>query len=126
MPPPPPHPLPDLNTGVDLREALGAVLFGQAAVYTLDAWGTLHSSPWTAETFGVDPKKADRTRKYVRKAIGVSLVLALISSYSSHSAWPIIGTVGMNAYLWWTYEQAIAYAQTNAGQPTGSWENPTG
>lgn len=115
----------DVNTGTNLERALGAVLFGQAAVYTLDAWGTLHSSPWTAETFGTDPKKAASVRKYIRKAIMVSTLLGIVSAYAAHSLWPIVGVVGMNAYLWMTYEKAIAVAQGCSEDP-GSWENPTG
>lgn len=115
----------DVYTGTNLERALGAVLFGQAAVYTLDAWGTLHSSPWTAETFGTDPKKAASVRKYIRKAVTVSTLLGIISAYAAHSMWPLIGLVGMNIYLWVTYEQAIAVAQSSTSDP-GSWDNPTG
>ena len=116
----------DPFSGSDLGRALGAVLFSQAVIYTLDTWGTLHSSPWTAETFGTDPRKAAAVRKYMVKAVVVSSGIGIVSAWAARSAWPVVGVLGMNAYLWHTYTAAIATAQDSSGEPTGSWDNPSG
>ena len=47
---------------------------------TFDAYSTLNSSPWTAESFGGNPEKARACREYVWHAIAVSSFYGLASA----------------------------------------------
>jgi hypothetical protein len=94
---------------------LGAVLFMQSAMMTLDAYSTLESSPWTAENFGADPIKAKSCREYMAHAVCYSMAYAVASAVISSSWWPIIGALVSNAYLVWLYLRAL-----DRGKTTGS------
>lgn len=100
--------MPDLETGSSGQRAIGALLFTNSALMTLDAYSTLNSSPWTAENFGADPEKAASCREYVRHAILVSSAFAVASAFIAGSWWPIIGSGVANGYLYWLYERALS------------------
>lgn len=97
------------------QRSVSALLFMTSAMTTLDAYSTLNSSPWTSENFGADPNKAKSCREYVRHAIVFSSVYAIASAYLAGNLWPIIGSAGSNAYLYWLYERAL-----KRGATTGS------
>ena len=84
-------------------DALAAVLFLQAVNETMQAYGTLNSSPWTAESFGADDRRAKAMREYVAHAVVFSMITGVIA------AW--IGTVGVNIYLVCLYMRASARGQ---------------
>lgn len=72
----------------------------------LDAMSTLNSSPWTHETFGGDPGKAQSAQRYVRMSIVTSTGLAVLSSAIMGSISPLVGSAVGNAGLFYVYWQA--------------------
>jgi len=95
--------------------ALAALLFMTSAMMTLDAYSTFESSPWTAENFGADPKKAASCKEYLTHAVVYSMAYAVVSAYLAGSWWPVIGAVISNTYLVWLYLRAL-----DRGSVTGS------
>ena len=96
--------------GAALR-AIGAVLFLNGYYEFFNLAGAFNSSPWTAESFGGDPGKADSARKYVRKTVVRGVFVSYAGAVISGMWWPLIGTAIAAADLWWTYEQALDKAQ---------------
>lgn len=95
------------GTGGASSRSVSAVLFLTSAMTTLDAYSTLNSSPWTSENFGADPEKAKSCREYVVHAIVFSLAYSIAGSVIAGNAWPLVGTVVTNAYLYWLYDRAL-------------------
>lgn|SRR5574341_1414706 len=93
------------------QNAVSALLFLTSAMTTLDAYSTLNSSPWTAESFGGDPDKLRSLKSYVNHAIVFSFAYAAVSAMIAGSLWPIAGSALANAYLWWLYDRAATRAQ---------------
>jgi nitrate reductase NapE component len=89
------------------RRELGALLFMNSAMTTLDAYSTLESSPWTAENFGADEAKAKSCREYMVHAVCFSMVYAVVASIIAESMWPVLGAVVSNGYLIWLYQRAL-------------------
>jgi hypothetical protein len=96
----------ELMTG-GARGAVGAILFLQASMTSLDAYSTLMSSPWTAENFGADEEKADSVREYLKHSIAASSIYVIAASVIAKSYWPIIGGALTNVYLYWLYNRAL-------------------
>lgn len=90
------------------RRALGALLFLAAGTNALDVYSALNSSPWTAENFGADAKKAESCREYVKHSIAVTTAFGVTSAVIAGSWWPLVGTVAANAYMYWLYERALS------------------
>lgn len=110
------------------RDVLAALLFMQASQMTMSAYGTLNSSPWTAESFGADERRAAALREYVRHAVVYSMAYAVASaaivSRPSARKWIILGAVITNGYLMWLYTRAsergrVAGARDWANSPNG-------
>lgn len=83
------------------------------------------SSPWTSESFGADPDKADSARKYVYRSIVVTEVLGLGGVLLSKNLAPLVATSLVSAYMWWTYDRALTSAAENkstgwGGKPHGA------
>jgi hypothetical protein len=97
--------LPELNGGVGTEVA--ALLFMTSAMFTLDAYSTFESSPWTAENFGADAAKVASAREYLWHAVGFSMVYAFASAIIAKSWWPLLGATVANAYLVWLYLRAF-------------------
>src|ERR1700749_1696641 len=107
--------MPDRPGGAGAWQALGALLFLQAGMTTLDAYSTLMSSPWTAENFGGDAEKTNSARGYYRKAAVFSMGYSIAGGYMAKSVYPIIGAAIANGYLVYLYESAIRRgAQSNS------------
>lgn len=102
-----------------MKNATAAVLFLQAGMTTLDAYSTFQSSPWTAENFGADERKAASCREYLAHAAIYSTAYCTLAAYLAGSWWPIIGSIINNAYLLWLYNRAIGRA-VEAG--SDGWE----
>lgn len=85
-------------------------LFGlgfAAGIYiAYDAMSTLNSSPWTHQTFGSDPAKAESAQHYVRLAIARSTALSALTSVLMGSIAPLLGASVANADLFFVYWQA--------------------
>jgi len=91
------------------KRALGAILFMQATMNTLDGYSTLLSSPWTAESFGADERRSRALREYLTHAVTFSMTYAVASAFivSGKLGWFIIaGAVLTNLYLIWLYMRA--------------------
>lgn len=108
----------------DNRTARGVQGLGFAAgIYiSMDAMSTLNSSPWTHQTFGGDPGKAESAQHYVRQAIGASTALAALTSYLMGSWSPLAGATVSNAGLFYVYWRAGRKAQGQAvDAPVNPW-----
>jgi hypothetical protein len=78
-----------------------------AGVYlAYDAMSTLNSSPWTHQTFGGSPGKAESAQHYVRLAIVRSTALATLTSWLMGSITPLVGSTVANADLFYIYWKA--------------------
>jgi cation transport regulator ChaB len=112
-----------LEDGVG-RNELAAVLFLQASMNTLDAYSTLNSSPWTAESFGADERRAAALKEYVAHAVAYSSLYGLAAAAIARgktATWAILGGVTItNIYLVWLYVRA-----SRRGREAGSssWAN---
>lgn len=107
-----------VSAGVD-RRMLGALLFADACNTAFNAFGSLDSSPWTAESFGGDPNKASSCMEYVYHAVGVSIGLSTISAVVAGSWWPIVGIGLTDSYMLWLYRRALRRAQSRGST---SWQ----
>lgn len=98
-----------LESGVG-RNELAAILFLSAINETMQAYGTLNSSPWTAESFGADDRRAAALKEYVTHAVVFSLLTGGGAAWIAHGAkatYAILGgTVLVNVYLVWLYQRA--------------------
>jgi hypothetical protein len=109
--------------GGGTRGALGAVLFMTASMNTLDAYSTLNSSPWTAESFGADARRAAALKEYVGHAVVYSMAYAVAGALITRGTlgwWILIGAVATNVYLVWLYMRASRRGR-EAG--SGTWAN---
>jgi hypothetical protein len=95
-------------TGLDSRTNRGVQGLGFASGIYLayDCMSTLNSSPWTHETFGGDPGKAESAQQYVRMAIIRSTGLAALTSWLMGSITPLLGASVANADLFYVYWRA--------------------
>jgi hypothetical protein len=101
------------------KDTLSAILFLAGSTNALDAYSTLNSSPWTAESFGGDPEKAKACREYLYHAIGVTMFYGIASSYIAQNPYPFYGTVIIDIYLYWLYDRALKRA---ASRGSTTWD----
>ena len=101
----------------ETRTSRGVQGLGFAAgVYiAYDAMSTLNSSPWTHETFGGQPGKAESAQHYVRLAMIRSTVLAVLTSWLMGSITPLVGASVANADLFYVYWSAKEKATKRGG-----------
>lgn len=103
---------------------IAALLFMTASMNTLDAYSTLNSSPWTAESFGADARRAAALREYVAHAVVYSMLYAIAASVIARGKAAtfaiLFGAVITNAYLVFLYSRA-----SRRGREAGSagWAN---
>ena len=117
--------MPTFTEGASSQDAIAALLFLAAINDTLQAYGTLNSSPWTAESFGADERRAKALREYVAHAVVFSMATSLIAAFVARgkkATWAILlGAAGTNLYLVWLYMRASKRGK-NAG--SSNWSNP--
>lgn len=105
------------------QRALAAILFMTSSMNTLDVYSTLNSSPWTAESFGADARRAAALREYVTHAavysIGYAIAAAVLAGGGT-GKWIIAAAVITNSYLVWLYTRASLRGR-RAG--TEGWAN---
>ena len=112
------------DAGVSSDNALAAILLLAAINETMQAYGTLNSSPWTAESFGADDRRAKALKEYVSHAVVFSMATGTLAAVVAHgskaTAAIMLGTAGTNAYLVWLYTRA-----SKRGRAAGSsdWAN---
>ncbi len=110
--------------GTGRGSEIAALLFLTSSMNTLDAYSTLNSSPWTAESFGADERRAKALKEYVAHAVVYSMAYATAAAFIAHgraATWAIlVGAVVTNAYLVMLYLRASA-----RGREAGSanWAN---
>jgi hypothetical protein len=99
--------------------------YGVAGVAVMVAWGesfqvfgSLNSSPWTAENFGADDEKAASMRRYVKLGVINNALMGGLGSYLADSWLPLAATTAVSLFMWRLYERALARGQT-AG--TSGW-----
>lgn len=105
--------------GVNAAYGIGAALMFQAAgTNVYDAFSAVMSSPWSTEKFTNDPEEDRMAREYVMHAMiisggyaGISAILAYKAGGPSLAAWPIIGALGVGAYMYWLYNRALTRSQ---------------
>lgn len=99
----------DFGAGVG-RNEMAAVLFLAAINETMQAYGTLNSSPWTAESFGADDRRAAALKEYVTHAVifssATALIAARVANGTKATAAILAGVAITNAYLVWLYIRA--------------------
>jgi hypothetical protein len=102
--------VPDFMAGVSGDNVGSALLFLAAINETMQAYGTLNSSPWTAESFGADDRRAAALREYVAHAVVFSMGTAVVAAFIARgkkATWSILlGTAGVNIYLVCLYMRA--------------------
>jgi hypothetical protein len=100
----------DLGGGLDGGNAVAALLFLTSSMNTLDAYSTLNSSPWTAESFGADERRAGALKEYVGHAVAYSMTYAVAASVIARGRGPtlaiLLGAAVTNSYLVWLYMRA--------------------
>jgi len=105
-------------------DAVAALLFLAAINETAQWYGSLNSSPWTAESFGADDRRARALREYVAHAVVASMVTAGVAAFVARgktATWAILaGATATNVYLVWLYARASV-----RGREAGSagWAN---
>ena len=110
--------------GMARGNELAALLFMTASMNTLDAYSTLNSSPWTAESFGADERRAKALKEYVAHAVVYSMAYstaaAFIARGKAATCAIMLGAVITNVYLVTLYMRASA-----RGRAAGSdgWSN---
>lgn len=90
-----------------VRNTAAAILFLQAGMYSLDAYSSVNSSPWTAETVGGDEDKAKSMKGYCIHATAIASIASVSAAMISESWWPIIGGAFTLIYLGWLYSRAL-------------------
>lgn len=90
-----------------------AIAFMVAAGESFNVMSAMNSSPWTAESFGGDDRKAKSCMEYVMWTAVVNFGIGLGGSLLSNpvSWWPLIGTTVVTIFAYWLYERAIKRAQ---------------
>jgi hypothetical protein len=113
-----------LEAGLSGSDALAAVLFLSSVNETMQAYGTLNSSPWTAESFGADDRRAAAMREYVAHAVGFSMITAVIAAWVAQGRKAtfaiLFGAVGVNIYLVCLYMRA---SQRGRAAGSATWAN---
>lgn len=112
--------------GLKAAYGIGAALMLQAAgTNVYDAYSAVMSSPWSTEKFTNSPEEEAMAREYVRHAMvisgtyaGISAVLAYQSGGVALAIWPIIGALGVAAYMYWLYNRALERATSPGGMTT--------
>lgn len=102
--------MPEFTAGASGGDAVAALLFLAAINETAQWYGSLNSSPWTAESFGADDRRARALREYVAHAVVASMATALLAAFVARgktATWAILaGAAGTNIYLVWLYARA--------------------
>lgn len=89
------------------QTSAGVGLFMVAAAESFNIFSAMNSSPWTAENFGADERKAESCRQYVTISAAANTALGVGASMLGGSVWPLIGTTAVTIFMWWLYRRAL-------------------
>jgi hypothetical protein len=115
-----------IGLGDNSSRAVSAILFIQASTNALDVYSALNSSPWTAQSFGADPEKRKACMEYVYHSIGVTAFYAIAAAAIARNAWPIVGMVIADVYMYWLYTRALKRAVSSGSTSWGDSGAPQG
>lgn len=101
-----------MNFGAPVNAA-GVGLFMVAAAESFNIFSAMNSSPWTAENFGADERKAESCRQYVIISVAANEALGLGASLLAKNWWPLIGTTAVSLFMWWIYQRALKRGMAN-------------
>lgn len=96
--------------------AIGALLFMTGAMWSIDIFSAVNSSPWTAESFGGDPEKEKSARQYVALAIVMGEGFGAASSVIAGNWWPFVGVTVINMVMWFIYARALRRAKDSGSK----------
>lgn len=101
-------------------DAAGVGLFLVASAESFNIFSAMNSSPWTAENFGADERKANSCKEYVMWSVAANSALGFGASVLAKSYWPLVGTTVVSLFMIWIYWRAL-----QRGMAAGSegWEN---
>lgn len=106
------------------QNGLAALLFMSSAMNTMDVYSALNSSPWTAESFGADERRAKALKEYVSHAVAYSMAYAVAAAVIVRKKVMgfliILAAIVTNAYMVWLYTRASRRGR-EAG--AGAWAN---
>lgn len=96
----------------------GVGLFMVAAAESFNIFSAMNSSPWTAENFGADEKKAKSCKEYVVISVVANSGLGLGASFLAGSGgkpnwWPLIGTLMVSFFMVVIYWRALNRGMAN-------------
>lgn len=87
--------------------AAGVGLFLVATAESYNIFSAMTSSPWTAQSFAADERKAAAMREYVAIAVGANTALGVGASLLAGNWWPLLGTIAVSLFMWWIYWRAL-------------------
>ncbi len=99
-----------------------ALLFIGAGTNVYDAFSAVMSSPWSTEKFTNDSQEAKMGRRYVRHAIVISWLYAIIGAALVRGKlwkYPIAGAAIVTGYMYWLYHEALRRGPTSSGMSAG-------
>lgn len=82
-------------------------MFLLAVGEAFNVYGSMNSSPWTAENFGADPEKARSCRRYVLLADLANVALGVGASLVAESPAPLLGILAITLFMHAMYERAL-------------------
>jgi hypothetical protein len=102
------------------KQSAAVGLFMVAAAESFNIFSAMNSSPWTAENFGADERKAESCKQYVWISLAANTGLGVGASMLAGTWWPLVGTSAVSLFMWWIYWRAL-----KKGMAMGStgWEN---
>jgi hypothetical protein len=99
--------------------ALAALLFITYALAALDAFSSVHSSPYTAEVRGGEPTNAERVWRYAKISAAVAAVLGIGGVAISGKAWPLVGVTVGGGFMLYLYRYALMQATCDTEEIAG-------
>jgi hypothetical protein len=100
---------------------LAAVLFLGAGTNVYDAFSAVMSSPWSTQKFSEDEEADAMAREYVMHGLAISMAYAVAAAIMARSMWPLIGAIGIAAYMYWLYDRALKRAGEKRISPAEAW-----
>lgn len=100
-----------LGLGKDVRQVGAALMFMGAGTNVYDAFSAVMSSPWSTEKFTNSAEEDRMAREYVTHGLVISGAYAAVGAWLAKSPWPIIGAIGVAAYMYWLYHRALKRSQ---------------
>src|ERR1700722_4287652 len=103
----------ELTSQTASKRSIQGLGFASGVFLAYDCMSTLNSSPWTHQTFGGEPGKAEPSQHPLPLAIAPSPALAVLTSWIMGDLSPLLGASVANADLFWVYWKAKCIAQGN-------------